>query len=118
MGVDWGYFNINCAVKNKNLVKAKDLIFKELFKLRTEKVPIEEVERSKNQIIAEILRAMDNPQQSSDILAYVEMQFNNEKALIEYISQLKAVSNENIMEAANTYLQEDSFSTILLCPKK
>ncbi len=117
-GVDWGYFNISCAVKNKNLVKAKDLIFKELSKLRTEKVTTEEIEKSKNQIIADILRGMDNPQQLSDILAYIEIQFRSEKSLENYIAQLKAVSNENIIEAANTYLQEDSFSTILLEPKK
>ena len=42
VGVDWGYFNVNSAVKNKNSSKAKDLIFKELFKLRTEKVPVDE----------------------------------------------------------------------------
>ncbi len=117
MGLDWGYFNVNCAVKNKNLVKAKDLITKELSKLRLEKVPVEEIERSKNLIIADILRGMDNPQQSSDILAYMEIQFKSEKSLVNYIAKLKAVSSENIIEAANTYLDEDCFSTVLLKPK-
>ena len=117
-GVDWGYFNISCAVKNKNLVKTKELILKQLSKLRSEKVLIDEIERSKNLIIADILRGMDNPQQSSDILAYMEMQFKNEKSLVDYIDQLKAVSAEDIMQAANTYLQEDNLSTVLLNPKK
>ena len=38
-GLDFGFFNVNCAVKDKNLVKAKELILKELSKLKTEKVP-------------------------------------------------------------------------------
>ena len=118
MGIDWGYFNVNCAVKNKNLIKAQELIAKELLKLRSEKVPVTEIERSKNLIIADILRGMDNPQQSSDILAYMEMQFENEKSLVDYIAKLKAVSSENIIDAANTYLKEDCFSTVLLKPKK
>jgi len=118
MGVDWGYFNINCAVKDKNLVKAKNLILKELSKLRTEKVSIDELERSKNLIIADILRGMDNPQQSSDILAYMEIQFKNEKSLVNYISNLKAVESKHIIEAANTYLNEDSLSTVLLKPTR
>lgn len=80
IGVDWGYLNINCAVKSKNTTKAKDLIFKELFKLRTEKVPLDEVERAKNQILADILRALDNPTQLSDVLAYMEIQFKSEKS--------------------------------------
>jgi predicted Zn-dependent peptidase len=117
-GLDWGYFNVNCAVKNKNFDKAKTLIFKELLKLRTEKVPADEIQRSKNLITAEILRAIDNPQQSSDVLAYMEIQFKSEKSLADYINHLKSVTGENILEAANTYLQEDSFSTILLTPKK
>ena len=40
-GVDFGYFSISCAVKDKNLEKAKRVILKELTKLKTEKVPIE-----------------------------------------------------------------------------
>ena len=118
MGVDWGYFNINCAVKDKNLVKAKNLILKELSKLRTEKVSIDELERSKNLIIADILRGMDNPQQSSDILAYMEIQFKNEKSLVNYIGNLKAVAADNIIEAANTYLSENCLSTVLLKPAR
>lgn len=117
-GIDFGYFSINCAVKNKNLVKAKGLILKELSQLRTEKVPFDELERNKNLIVAGILRGMDNPQDCQDILAYLEMQFNSEKALVQYIAKVKDVSSLDIMDAANTYLQEDYFSTVLLKPMK
>jgi predicted Zn-dependent peptidase len=117
-GVDFGYFSINCAVKDKNLIKAKHLILKELSKLRTEKVTIDELERNKNLIIADILRGMDNPQDCPEILAYLEIQFKSEQSLVEYIAKVKAVSSENIIEAANTYLQEDSLSTVLLKPIK
>jgi predicted Zn-dependent peptidase len=117
-GIDFGYFSINCAVKDKNLVKAKDLVLKELSKLRTEKVPIDELERKKNLIIAGILRGMDNSQEAQEILAYMEMQFKSEKALVEYIGKIKAVSSERIREAANTYLREDCLSTAILKRKK
>lgn len=117
-GMDFGYFNVDCAVKGKSSVKAQSLILKELSKLREEKVPPAEVERSKNLIIAEIMRGMDNPQVSSEILGYLEMQFKSEKALIDYISKVKAVSSENILEAANSYLQEDCLATVVLKPKK
>ena len=117
-GVDFGYFSINCAVKNKNLVKAKHILLKEISKLRTEKVPIDELERNKNLIIADILRGMDNPQDCPEILAYLEMQFKSEQSLVDYIAKVKAVSSENIIEAAGTYLQEDCLSTVLLKPIK
>ena len=57
---------------------------------------------------------MDNPHECSEILAYMEMQFRTETALVDYIGKIKAVSSEDIMEAANRYLQEDSLTTVTL----
>jgi zinc protease len=117
-GVDFGYFDINCTIEDKKLGKAKDLILKELSKLRTDKVSIEELNRGKNLILAEILRGMDNPHECSEILAYMEIQFRSERALVNYIDKIKAVSCGDIMEVANCYLQEDSLSTVTLEPAK
>ena len=36
-GLDWGYFNVNCAVKNKNFVKAKDLNFQRIIQVENRK---------------------------------------------------------------------------------
>lgn len=117
-GLDFGFFTISCAVKDKNLAKAKGLILNELAKLRTEKVPIDELERTKNLIVGASLRGMDNPLECSEILAYMEMQFKSENALVDHIAQIKAVSSDDIMNAANIYLQEDCLSTVLLRPEK
>jgi predicted Zn-dependent peptidase len=116
-GVDFGFFSIDCAVKDKNLPKAQNLILKEISKLKTEKVAAEELERSKNLICAEILRGMDNPHETSEIIAYMEIQFRSEMALENYVGKIKAVTSENIIEAANTYLKENCLSTVILKPK-
>jgi predicted Zn-dependent peptidase len=115
-GTDFGYFVISCAIKDKKLEKANELIFKELIKLRTVKVSIQELDRNKNLIMAEVLRGMDNPHECPEILAYMEMQFRSGSALVDYINKIKAVSCEDILEAANCYMQEDSLSTIMLKP--
>ena len=116
-GVDFGFFSIDCAVKDKNLAKAQSIILKELSKLKTEKVAASELEKSKNLICAEILRGMDNPHETSEIIAYMEIQFRSEMALRDYVGRVKAVSSEDIMRAANIYLREDCFSTVILKPK-
>jgi predicted Zn-dependent peptidase len=116
-GVDFGYFGINCAVKDKNLAKAKQVILKELAKLRTEKVPMDELEKTKNLIVGASLRGMDDPQDCSEILAYMEMQFKSENALVDHVAKVKAVTSKNILEAANTYLQEEYLATVILKPK-
>lgn len=117
-GVDFGYFSISCALKDKKVEKATGLILRELTKLRTIKVPKSELERNKNLIMAEILRGMDNPHECTEIIAYMERQFRKETALADYAEKIKAVSSEDILDAAKRYLQEDSLSTIMLKPKK
>ena len=116
-GSDFGYFNVNCAVKDKNLTTARKMIFNEFSKLKTEKVPADELERSKNLIVGGILRGMDNPQEALEIIAYLELQYKNEQALVDYIAKVKAVTSENIMTAANIYLDEGILSTVILQPK-
>ena len=46
------------------------------------------------------------------------MRFLNEHALVDYIAKVKAVTNENMMDAANAYLQEDMLSTVILQPTR
>jgi len=116
-GLDFGYLNIGCAVKNSNAEKVQKLIFNELSKLRTEQVLEEELERNKKLMLSGILRGIDNPNDCQDILAYMEIQFNHEKALTNYIDKIKNVTTIDVLNAAQTYLQEDSFTTAILKPK-
>ena len=117
-GLDFGYFNVNCAVKDKNLITAQRIILNEFLKLKTEKVPSDELERSKNLIVGGILRGMDNPQEALEIIAYLELQYKSAHALVDYIAKVKAVTSENILAAANIYLNEGTLSTVILQPKK
>jgi len=116
-GLDFGFFSISCAVKEKNAAKTETLILKELTRLKTKAVSVDELERNKNLIVAGILRSMDRSQDALEIITYLEMQYKNEKSLEGYISKIKTVSADNIMNAANLYFQEDNLSTVLLTPK-
>jgi predicted Zn-dependent peptidase len=60
---------------------------------------------------------MDDPQDCSEILAYMEMQFKSENALVDHVAKVKAVTSKNILEAANTYLQEEYLAKVILKPK-
>jgi predicted Zn-dependent peptidase len=116
-GLDFGYFSVGCAIKNKNVNKTKELIFKEISKLRTEKVLEEELERNKKMILSGILRGIDGPEECQDILAFMEIQFNDEKALVGYLEKIKAVTTEDLLVAAGKYLQMDNFTTAIIAPK-
>jgi predicted Zn-dependent peptidase len=116
-GLDFGYFSISCAVKNANLDKAKTLIFQEFTKLREQTVPEEELLRNKKLILSGILRGIDNPDECQDILAFMEIQFNQEKALQDYLEKIKNVTTKDVQAAAQVYLQEDNFTSAVITPK-
>jgi predicted Zn-dependent peptidase len=117
-GLDFGFFKVNCAVKDKNLATAQKMILNEFSKLKTENVPSDELERCKNLIVGGILRGMDNPREALEIISYLELQYKSEQALVDYIAKVKAVSSEQIIDAANVYLDEGTLSTVILQPKK
>jgi predicted Zn-dependent peptidase len=116
-GLDFGYLNIGCAVKNSNTDKAQKMIFDEIAKLRAQTVLEEELERNKKLMLSGILRGIDSPDDCQSILAYMEIQFNHEKALIEYLDKIRAVTTTDILDVAQTYLHEDNFTTAILKPK-
>jgi zinc protease len=116
-GSDFGFFSVNCAVKQKHVEEAERLILKELSKLKTEKVPNDELDKGKDMILGDIYRGVDNPESCAEILAIMEGQFGNENALINYINRVKAVTTDDVRDVANRYLQEDRFATAIIAPK-
>jgi predicted Zn-dependent peptidase len=117
-GLDYGYFSINCAVKTKSLKQTQIIIQDELQKLKTHPIKKDELEKSKNLILGDIFRSMDNPQGLPGILADMEIYFGNENALLDYMDKICSLSEQDVTEAANKYFQDKNYSTAILKPKK
>jgi len=116
-GLDYGYFHIDCAVKNKNLSQTSNLILEELEKIRNKKVPEAELNKARDMIIGAIYREFDSPTNLPETLASMEMLFNNENALTDYIQKIKIITQKDITETANKHLQENNYSIVTLTPK-
>jgi predicted Zn-dependent peptidase len=116
-GLDFGYLNIGCVVKNVNVGKAQKIVFEELAKLRSEHVLEEELERNKKLMLKSVLRGIDSPDNCQDLLAYMEIQYNHEKALTDYLNKIKTVTTTDILNVAQTYLQKDKLVMAVLKPK-
>ncbi len=117
-GLDFGYFSIECALKEKNAKKAIELILKEISNLRNKTVTEDELNKGKDMILGDALRGMDDAESCPEILAIMEMRFGNETALEDYVTRVKAVNATEVRDVANKYLQEDDFATAILTPKK
>ena len=57
---DTGVFFVHAGIDNKNLIATSDLIFKELDKVKQEKIPSEELRRAKDFFIAQTEMALDD----------------------------------------------------------
>jgi len=117
-GLDYGYFSINCAVNVRALNQTKRIILDELQKLKTRPVSKGELDKSKNLVLGSIFRQIDSSQGLPRLLAYDEIQFESENALVDYTNKIKSISEQDIVKTANKYFQDENYATAILIPKK
>jgi len=117
-GSDFGYFGVSCAVNRGKVEKARALIQKEITSLGSELVGEVELEKAKQIMLGGVLRGMDNPHDSMEIINYMELQFQAASALKNYLDKIRAVTANDIKEAVNRYLNEDCLCTAILNPIK
>jgi predicted Zn-dependent peptidase len=117
-GTDFGYLSINCAVGNRKVEKTRKLIYRQLSDLGTQRVSEVELERAKAIMLGGVLRGMDDPHDTTEIITYMELQFGCDTALKDYVSKIKAVTCEDIRVAAAEHLNEGCLCTAILKPKK
>jgi len=78
----------------------------------------EELERAKQVMLGGVLRGMDNPHDTLEILNYMELQFGSSTALVDYFKRITSATSRDITAAANLYLDSTSICTALLSPAK
>ncbi len=117
-GLDFGYFVIDCSVKPKSLGQTETLIWKELEKIKTEKVTDAELNKAKNQTLAALYRDFDSPTELPRLMAEMEMHYKNENALLEYTKKIQTTTAQDVIAAANKYFQDSNCSKVTLTCKK
>ncbi len=117
-GSDFGYLSVSCAVGRGKAEKARALIHKEFVGLGAILVSAVELEKAKQIMLGGVLRGMDNPHDATEIIEYMEMQFQNEHALKSYLEKVRAVTASDIKNAANQYLSQECLCTAILNPIK
>ncbi len=115
--LDHGFFTVACAVQPKHLQQTQQIIRSELDKLKTDGASEAELEKSKNIVIGDILRAMDNPHELPRLITDTEIVYGNQSGLQEYLNKLRAVTTQNIQQVANKYFQDKNYSTATVVPK-
>jgi zinc protease len=117
-GLDYGYFSVSCPVGIKSLNLTQTLIHDELQKIKNYPVTKSELDKSKNLLLGNIFRIIDNSHELPRLLAYDEIHFENENSLIDYTNKINSLTEQEMTKVANKYFQEENYSTAILTPKK
>jgi len=116
-GLDHGFFVVACAVQTKSLQVTEHIIRGELEKLASTPVGEAELEKSKNVVVGDILRAMDNPHELPRLITDTEIVYADENGLDNYVEKLVALSPKKVQDTAKRYFKAENYATATLIPK-
>ncbi len=69
-------------------------------------------------MLGTIFRQIDSSQGLPRLLAYDEIHFESENALVDYTNRISSVTEQEIMKTANKYFEDKNYATAILIPKK
>ena len=105
-----GYFSANASVRNEVSDSAVAEFIKEFKRLQTEKVGEQELQDAKNNIIGSFGRNLESAQTIASFALNIQRYNLPEDYYKTYIQRLEAVSAEEIMAAANKYINADALT--------
>ncbi len=109
-----GSFVIYGGTSPSQWEQVKELILKELAKIRNEPVSVEELERTKQMIKGSIVLALEGMSSRMHRMARNEMVFGRDIPIEETIAKIDAVTPKNIQSLANEFLDEGDLTTTLI----
>lgn len=114
---DTGLFSIYLGTDVDYLEKTKELVYKELEKIKNQKLGTLQLHRAKQQIKGQIAIASEH--NSNDMLAIGKsyMIYNKVDSLEEMYNKVDIITSEGILEAANEIFDVKNFNSLTFQPK-
>lgn len=111
--IDAGMWYVYLGTDHEDLSRAKKLVYKEINKLAENKISETLLNRSKRQIVGQVILGMEN--RESTILSSVKqyMTFSKVSDLNETKERYMAISAEQILDVAQKYFIKENFSEII-----
>lgn len=111
---DTGCLSIYAGTSRESAVKVVESIVTEFRKLKTERVPEDELRRSKDQLKGSLMLSLESSNARMANLARQEMYFDHFYSLDELIAKIEAVTAEELQELANQFFQTDAIAVTIL----
>ncbi len=111
---DISTFGVYFSTNDKSAAKALSLVDKEFEKLMNVKVSEKELNRAKEYIKGSILMGLESTSNRMMRIAQSELYYDRVKSIGEAISEIEAVTSDDIKEAAIMLLQRDNLTTVTI----
>jgi predicted Zn-dependent peptidase len=109
-----GYMAIATEVGANVTAKALDEIYREMKILRTEPVPLGELERVKSYMLGETVRMFDGPfAQADSFISIMEYDLGYDY-YYNFIDQLNRITSDDILRLAQKHLQREDFCQVVV----
>ena len=115
--LDSGLFSIEATLQPGNLHRALKGIAKEVRAVQRRLVPEAELQKAKKIVEADFLYAMETASGQARTLGFFETMTGDMRHSDEYLRQVRAVSPEDILRVARTYLRPSNMSAVAIVPK-
>ncbi len=110
---DTGLISIYFGTDPKNTEKALSLVYKELKKLREEKLTENQLHASQKQLIGQLGVAGDNKESVFLGLGKSFLHHNRYDTLAESVAKIEKITADQLLEVANEVFKEDNLSTLI-----
>ena len=115
--LDISTFGVYFSTNEKMMDKAMTIVLKEFKKLRETKISGRELDKAKESIKGSMLLSLESTSNRMIRMAQSELYFNRIKTTDEIIKNIDSVTVNDILEAANELLDENSFIKLIIKSK-
>ncbi len=117
-GYNAGTFTIKGVCKNENTEPAIQAILQELDKVKNIPVTEKELAKAKKQMTADDILGIQTASSEASELGINLLMTGNPEFNTYYLENIKNVTSEDVMQAANRYLFDDNLSVVMLRPEE
>lgn len=110
---DTGLWSVYMGTENMWIDRCRDLLFRELKKLRTARLSTAQLHKAKSQLIGQIAISQESNSSLMLGIAKTFLLFNKVDTFRETIDKIEALTPSELLDIANEIFVEDQFSTLI-----
>ncbi len=110
---DTGIVGIYLGTDKGNLNKSLKLVYKELDKIKNQKLTTVQLNNAKKQLIAQMVMSRDQNSNNMLIMGKSLLTFGEIETLEQSVEKIEKITGNDILEVANQIYEKDSISTLI-----